>query len=128
MKTVESVLKKPANQDVVVALLKTIEDYFTPVRPHQEIRREIDIVLQDANLHSCLCDESCYREQLTELYDEIPDVQPLVESMLVFSCVGEQLVNPIFALTDAVGSVMRRKIEPLTSPLSIHLDRLLAKS
>jgi hypothetical protein len=127
MKTVESVLKKPANQDVVVALFKTLEEYFKQVRPHQELRREIDLVLQDANTHSCLCDDSCYKEQLATLYQSIPDSQPLVESMLVFSCIGEQLLNPIFALTDAVGSVMRRKIEPVTTPLATHLNRLLAK-
>lgn len=128
MKTVESVLKKPANQDVVVALFRTLEDYFKDIRPHQEFRREIDLIMQEASTHSCLCDESCYREQLATLYQHIPDAQPLVESMLIFSCVGEQLLNPIFALTDAVGSVMRRKIEPVTTPLSIHLNRLLAKN
>ncbi len=128
MKTVESVLKKPANQDVIVALFKTLEDYFKEIRPHQELRREIDLILQDANTHSCLGDDSCYKEQLASLYKQIPDSQPLIESMLVFSCIGEQLLNPIFALTDAVGSVMRRKIEPVTTPLSTHLNRILAKN
>jgi len=128
LKTVESVLKKPANQDVIVALFKTIENYFLNMRPHKDIRREIDQILDDAATHSCICDASCIQEHISELYDAIPEAQPLVESMLVFSCVGEQLVNPIFALTDAVGSVMRRKIEPITRPLSVHLNRLMDKS
>ena len=44
--------------------------------------------------------------------------------MIVLSLVGERLVAPIFALTDAVGSVMRKKIEPVSGPVLECVDRL----
>jgi hypothetical protein len=37
--------------------------------------------------------------------------------MLTLSAVGERLVAPVFARTDAIGTVMRRKLEPITAPL-----------
>lgn len=128
LKTIESVLKNPANQDVIVFLFKAIEDYFKDVRPHNEPRREITRILEEAS-HCCAMKGSCrFKEDIDILIERIPDSKPLLESMLVFSYIGEQLVNPIFALTNAVGSVMRSKIEPITKPLGQHLDRLLGKT
>jgi hypothetical protein len=47
--------------------------------------------------------------------------------MLALSWVGEALVNPIFARTDAIGSVMRRKIEPVTTLVQQQFDQLRGK-
>ena len=127
LKTVDAVLKKPANQDVIVTLFRTLEHYFQSLRPHTDIRRDINEILADAMQHSTATEASCFQDQINCLYEKLPETQSIIESMLVFSCVGEQLVNPIFALTDAVGSVMRRKIEPVTKPLTMHLNRLLVQ-
>lgn len=127
LNTVEQILKKPANQDVVVSLFKSIEDYFHELRPHNEIRRDIDQVLEDACNCCSVIESSRFRDEINALQNKLPDAIPMLESMFVLSCVGEQLLNPIFALTDAVGSVMRRKIEPVTRPLSLHLGRLQGK-
>ncbi len=116
LKTIETVLKKPANQDVIVFLFKAIEDYFKDVRPHNKPRREITRILEEASNCCTMNGPCCFKEDIDVLIERIPDSKPLLESMFVFSCVGEQLVNPIFALTNAVGSVMRRKIEPITNP------------
>ena len=127
LKTVAAVLKKPANQDVVVALFENFEEYFMQMRPHHEKRRDIAQVLADAQQFSKAIQTCIFHSQLEQLYASIPEAQSMIESLFVLSCCGEQLVAPVFARTDAVGSVMRRKLEPIISPLSQHIDRLQGK-
>lgn len=127
LRTVETVLNKPANQDVVVALFEAIEAYFRIIRPHSERRRDIEQILTEANQY-CAISESCsHREAIDSIKSRLPQVLPLIESLFVLACVGEQLIAPIFATTDAVGSVMRRKIEPVAKPISQHIGLLLGK-
>jgi hypothetical protein len=127
LKTTETVLSKPANQDVVVALFEAIELYFLAIRPHNERRRDIQQILSEANQY-CNVSESCrHKEALDSIKSALPEAMPLLESLFVLACVGEQLIAPIFATTDAVGSVMRRKIEPVTGPITQHIGLLLGK-
>ena len=127
LKTIEMVLKKPANQDVVVALFESFEHYFAQSRPHGEKRRDIAQILADAQLMSGTPQSSMLKSHLEALMTELPEMQPLVESLFVLSCCGEQLVAPVFARTDAVGSVMRRKLEPILTPIAEHINRLQGK-
>jgi hypothetical protein len=127
LKTIEAVLNKPANQDVIVALFEAIEAYFQAIRPHSERRRDIAQILVEAK-QFCELSESCsQQEAIKGVKAQLPEIMPLLESLFVLACVGEQLIAPIFATTDAVGSVMRRKIEPVTSPISQHIGVLLGK-
>jgi len=127
LRTTETVLNKPANQDVVVALFEAIEAYFIEIRPHGERRRDIQQILTEAR-QFCDMSESCmHKETIDQIRLQIPEAMPLLESLFVLACVGEQLIAPIFATTDAVGSVMRRKIEPVSKPVSQHLARLMGK-
>jgi hypothetical protein len=125
--TIETVLNKPANQDVVVALFEAIEAYFYEIRPHTERRRDIEQILTEAK-QFCAISESCrHKKAIDSITAQLPAALPLLESLFVLACVGEQLIAPIFATTDAVGSVMRRKIEPVTKPISQHISVLLGK-
>lgn len=127
LRTVDTVMKKPANQDVVVALFEAIEQYFAPVRPHNERRREIEQVLSEAT-HMCQTPaSSVFHEQIEAIATMLPELQPLIESLFVISCCGEQLLAPIFARTDSVGSVMRRKLDPVLNPVAEHIQRMLGK-
>ena len=123
-KTIEAVLKKPANQDVVVALLEAIEVRFNAVRPHHEKRRDIDQILNEVEAYCTQCSNDDDKQALDEIATLSPELKLILENLIVLSCVGEQLVAPIFATTDAVGTVMRRKIEPITKPLSNCLSVL----
>jgi hypothetical protein len=127
LKTAEQVLKKPVNQDVVVALFEAIESYFFHIRPHAEKRRDIEHILSEAETSCSTPESSIFCDEITALKAEIPDVVSLIPSLLVLSCVGEQLAASIFATTDAVGTVMRRKLEPISKPLTEHLNILLGK-
>lgn len=128
LQTVEMVLNRPANQDVVVALFEAIEAYFKVIRPHHERRRDVEQILAEAK-QFCVSSESCsLKPDIDALKSALPAALPLLESVFVLACVGEQLIAPVFATTDAVGSVMRRKIEPVAKPLQQHISLLLGKS
>ncbi|MBI1421853.1 MAG: DsrS [Gammaproteobacteria bacterium] len=127
LKTTETVLNKPANQDVVVALFEAIEAYFRDIRPHNERRRDINQILSEASQYCAISESCCHKQAIDSIKSQLPAAVPLLESLFVLACVGEQLIAPIFATTDAVGSVMRRKIEPVTKPISQHIGLLLGK-
>jgi hypothetical protein len=127
LKTAEQVLQKPANQDVVVALFEAIESYFKHIRPHEEKRRDINQITDEVS-QLCTCEQdSLFQQDITVIKQTIPQIEPALKSLLTLSCVGEQLVAPVFAKTDSVGSVMRRKLEPISNPLAKHLNILLGK-
>lgn len=123
LRTVETVLRKPNNQDVVVELLEALKAYFSPVAAPGERLREIEAVLAQAEQRR-QDPAACGDTVLAELLECLPDQADAIHALCVFSGVGERLVAPIFARTDAIGSVMRRKIEPITSPLFEHLQVL----
>ena len=112
--TAETVMRKPNNQDVMVALLDALQGFFSDAAaPGGERKQDIDAVLQEA-------DERCEGSsdpEVAELLARLPDLKPMVRAMLVMAAVGERLVAPIFARTDAIGTVMRTKLEPVTRPL-----------
>jgi hypothetical protein len=63
-------------------------------------------------------------QALGELLARAPGMEREVHAMLVLSMVDEPLVNPIFSRTDAIGTVMRRKLRPVSEPLQQCIDRL----
>jgi hypothetical protein len=54
----------------------------------------------------------------------VPGMEKEVHAMLVLSMADEPLVNPIFSRTDAIGTVMRRKLRPVSEPLQQSINRL----
>ncbi|RMG28300.1 MAG: hypothetical protein D6721_08740 [Gammaproteobacteria bacterium] len=119
--TAETVMKKPSNQDVVVELMEALRAYFAPVAAEGARLSSIEAVLEQADARLAQGREPA----LAALLDRLPAAHhDLVRAMLILSAAGERLVAPIFARTDAIGSVMRRKIAPVTEPLFEQLARL----
>ena len=111
--TATTVMKKPTNQDVVVALLEAIESYFAPVRPNAPVSSEMSELVEQAR--QCCMNKTI--PVINEVLEQVPEAEPLLRAMLALSWVGVHVVNPIFARTDAIGTVMRRKLEPVSAPL-----------
>ncbi|MDH5180695.1 MAG: hypothetical protein OEZ39_10555 [Gammaproteobacteria bacterium] len=116
LNTVEAVMKKPSNQDMVVMLLEAIRHYFTAIRPDDAGRRDMQTIEQDVEQY-CTCNNGVLPETLHAVLEQAPDCDAQIKAMLKLACVGVDVVNPIFAQTDAIGTVMRRKLEPVTQPL-----------
>ncbi|WP_018232140.1 hypothetical protein [Thioalkalivibrio thiocyanodenitrificans] len=125
LETVDGVFRRCADQGVVIQLFEAIEDYFAPIRPPEARYRDMAPLLEDcAQPEDCLNDPRLCRE-LATLKARLPEQDlSLVESLRVLACVGEQLIAPIFGLSDSVGPALRSSIEPVTVPLTPHLRRL----
>ncbi len=115
LNTVVAVLKKPSNQDVVILLFKTIKDYFKPVCPNQAEYKNIDDLLSDANKYVGVM--ATQFEDLKLFLDTFPELSVMVKSIITLSLIDESLTSPIFSRTDAIGSLMRKKIDHITDPI-----------
>lgn len=123
--TVGLALSKCSDQGVVVHLFEALEQYFTPVRPQAAGHRRMADLLRAAASRAACIEDPERRRQCLELQERLAEEdQPLLEGLLVFAGVGEPLLAPIFGNTDAVGSGLRRVLEPVTQGLFIHLQRL----
>ncbi len=122
LNTIEACLKRPNNQDVVVALFMTIEDYFSSVCPNFTSRRDIDLIQQQA---SETCENvSVDNPALQAVMTAVPEYKEHIKAMMALAGYCEELTYPVFGLTDAIGSVMRKRIEHLTKPLKQQLNTL----
>jgi hypothetical protein len=127
LETAELVFRKPSNQDVVVELLKSIQNYFATVCPNNDPSADMTTIVSDAE---ALLDVPAVCPTTTavqEVVGEVPEHREDVRAMLALSWVGESLVNPIFARTDAIGSLMRKKIEPVMEPVLAQIAQLRGK-
>ncbi|VAX12998.1 hypothetical protein MNBD_GAMMA24-108 [hydrothermal vent metagenome] len=120
--TVNTVLKKPANQDVVIALLNAIHDYFSPLKLLPEKEDDILVIMETA---AKLMDEKSDASLLAVL-NALPESGNMLHALLVLSVVGEQIVNPVFSRSNAIGTLMRKKLEPVFDPLFRQIKLLTA--
>jgi hypothetical protein len=121
--TVAKAMDKVANQEVMVALLKAIALYFRPLwagagqtgyfQTSEAIEADTQQLLQSGR-----------REDVQQVLQALPELEPQLTAMLHLAMVGEPLVDPIFSQTDAVGSLMRKKLHPVTQWLQDHISQL----
>lgn len=123
IKTVEDAFKKSGNQDVVVSLLAAVSNYFESITPEQYTEDEIVAICAEAESLCCSNNEAI-NNVITCLGDASDIAKKYLCSMTVLACLNVKLVNPIFARTDAIGTVMRKKIKPITDPVQEQLKML----
>jgi hypothetical protein len=120
LNTAEIALKKPADQEVVESLLDAIAAFFKLIRPNQFTEGDIDAIAEEAQLR---CDTD---QEIQQVLQQFPELDSAIRAMLILSCLNVTLVNPIFARTDAIGTMMRKKIQPITDPIFEQLAVLHA--
>lgn len=125
VQTLSQVLRKPANQDVVVAVLDAVWAYLGPVRVDATRHRRIEDLLAAAT--ACCQPGGRWERESAALVELMPEARDWIQALFVLSMVSEQLVAPIFGLTDAIGTVMRRRIEPVSGPVLEQLAVLGAR-
>ncbi len=121
--TAEAALIKPGNQDVVVSLLAAIAQYFASIIPQQFTEDDITLICSEANA-LCCSDNADLNKVVAAVSEVSENVQQHLCAMTVLACLSVRLVNPIFAHTDAIGTVMRKKIKPVTDPVFEQLQIL----
>lgn len=123
--TVESVMKKPSNQDVVISLFDTLRDYLSEICPNEIKYDNIDILIADAEKYVDV--SAMQQDGLKEVLNISPDISELIKSIIVLSLLRESLLIPVFSRTDAIGTLMRKKIDHIVSPLLKEISVLKAK-
>jgi hypothetical protein len=126
----EQVLRKPADQDVVLLLFKAMSDYFQSVRIGDEPEADMETLMMDA-ARFCADDGAIDSEQnvaLRRVLQCCPERKPDIESMLVLARLGYPAVRPVFSRTTAIGGLMRRKLEPVTRHLFTCLHQLQGRA
>ena len=109
LKTCEQALSRVSDQEVAISLFDAIAGYFAEVKFSERRYRDI------AELQQAVA--------AAEL-KQPPALENFARSVLLLSALTEELLNPIFAKTDAVGSGLRRKIRPVTDVLLAELGIL----
>ena len=116
--TVEQVFEKPNDQEAVAALLNTVGDYFNEFemedRKWRDIRELIDFAEAEYASHPAV--------EKVLVIDK--SLAPKLKALFKLSMISETLVDPIFGMTDAIGSVMRKKIEHVVGPITENLQLL----
>jgi hypothetical protein len=124
----DQVIKKPNNQDVVIGYLRVLSHYFASTCPecapqsgvnntrlHELEGSEVDMqsLIRLAGEYI----NSSSDELLKAVLERVPQLCEEIRAMLTLSMVSELVINPIFARTDAIGTLMRKKLEPVSGPL-----------
>lgn len=110
---------RPSNQDAVCALLDTLGDYFAPVRITPAHFGDMAVLRAQSEAGFADSPESdrSRLDACAAMTSRAPALAGELAAIRMLAHVGEPLVRSIFARTDAVGSVMRRKLEPVTTPI-----------
>ncbi|MCG6860738.1 MAG: sulfur reduction protein DsrS [Chromatiaceae bacterium] len=124
LNTLSSVLAKPPTQDVVQTTLDLARDYFAPLRPKGDPDLPMGDLLRDAQDYArgphapesvCACCEAA------------PSLSADVAAMRLLSGIGYGVLRPVLRDSTAIGSLMRRKLKPVTDPLLEQIRVLQGK-
>ena len=115
--TAEQVLRKPTHQEVVNILFDIIADYFNTICPDEYGDIEITQLLEQATQFCQNPPDNQLGQAVNAVLTELPESQTLVQAMLVLAGLRYSLVRPIFSRTTAIGSLMRKKLAPVTEPI-----------
>jgi hypothetical protein len=121
IRTASEAMRRPADQDVVVALLNVIGRYFAAARLEKRQLRTLEEI--DSVIEATLANPP---PALAELLLVTPALAAEIAAMIYLAHLDEGVVIPIFSHTNAVGSVMRKRIEPIMAAIRkqfIQLDR-----
>jgi hypothetical protein len=106
----EEVLKRPSNQDAVVALLEAIGAYFADAR-----RKLLPTKLMSDIV--AMIESGLAQGAAAAVLREAPALRHEVRAVGILAQMGERIVDPIFSHTTAAGTLMRTKLQPVSTPL-----------
>ena len=114
-----NVLSKLNDQDVAVEIFNTLHQFFFINEDYAYKWRDMDDLV--GHVEQCMASPST---EIQKIIDAYPNAKMYIRSILLLSMVSESLLDPVFGVTDAIGSVMRKRIEHLTTPLIQELKHL----
>lgn len=123
LQTLLCALEKPTDQEVVISLFRAIQKRFN--LPFPAVRGvDLELALQRA---ASYCQGVETPEALHRVLSALPyELHGAMHNLLVLAQLGEDSLNKVFGGSDAVGSVMRKHLEPLVKPIQQAAKGLLA--
>lgn len=106
----EPLLEHPVNNDSAAALLNAIGRYFHPVAPELPASRDISEILARAGDIGSSAPAAAVAQSVPELRGVIVAARALAQA-------DEQLIIEILAKTSASGTLLRRKLDAVITPL-----------
>jgi hypothetical protein len=124
--SVDTVLKKPANQDVMVELMQALDRHAASLSLGEYKLDDIEDIVRMAGAMVAgeMGTDSESHQSLQRLIRLHPGSARHVRAMLVLGLLGETVLNPVFSRTDAIGTVMRKKLKPVTEPIHEQINIL----
>lgn len=120
----EQILRKPATQEVVNSLMNALGAFFRGALMEREPGgRDLQLLIDQSH---ALCNGQT-PSAVQEILDACPQLGAETAAMLTLALINEEIVTPVFARSTAVGSVMRKHLEPVSSPLLKQLAVLQGK-
>ena len=116
IETFKTVLKKPNDQDVAVEIFNTLGKYFC-------INSNYPNNWRDINELSNYTKDAVSTDGKFVIKDW-PESESYIHAIIFLSMISETLLDPIFGVTDSIGSVMRKRISPVTDPILKQLSVL----
>ena len=113
------VLEKPSNQDVMVELMHAMDAYSSCLPITKPRKPDIkDVARLSGEPGSGEFEDDDARQALQALVDALPEDDRYVRAMLFLAMLGEPVLDTVFSRTDAIGTVMRKKLKPVTEPIN----------
>ena len=116
IETFKTVLKKPNDQYVAVEILNTLGKYFRSNINYPGNWRDIN-ELSNYTRDAVSTDGK-------PMIDDRPESEPYIYAIIFLSMISETLLDPIFGVTDSIGSVMRKRISPVSELILKQLSVL----
>lgn len=113
LQTSEVMLRYPADKDVVNALLDALAAYFSSTL-HAACCDGGTPEATLANVDAFCRDASSKAGQFLEYF---PEYASEVRAMLALSCMNSDVAAPVLSRSTAGGTLMRQKLEPVTTPI-----------
>lgn len=119
--TVQRVMDKASSQDTVVSLFMAINKYHNK----SSLSDYIQLSIEEAEHSAHEFMQNNDNAKVFECAQLLNGHSDKLKALLVLSQIGERTLNHVFGHSDALGSVMRKKLKPVTEPLNKHISKLL---
>ena len=119
-------LKKAVDMDTVVDTLNALGEYGKPLRGETVLPRSAQDLQQI--VESRIDSSNTALDPDRPATDKSADGRDRQSALIALGLCGEPLVAPFFAKSDAVGSLMRRKLKPVLEPVFAALETLMERN
>ena len=119
LQTIKLSLKRPAQQAVVVTLLNAVGHHFSDLGVTRRFRIIEDLSAFNNRLVKGECENEYHNlsTEIEQIIERVADGKERTLAMLGLAQMSETLLDPLFGGTDCLGSVMRKRIKPVSEPL-----------